>query len=194
MKPASIFSHIEIHLSIRLKLTLIMKNNLTDSKYVWIVPSRVTDMELQRSIFVSGQEIHITHIFPNTFVFLWDDSVTTHITSSLLHKVREVLQQEICFIKSNNWLTRFPSSPEFHTGGLNIPHMQRNSPCKAFAACLKIRAVNSKGGLRIFFQIGSDGFLVKSVFAFLWLCLTAMNFQMETWQAVSWQRLLPQHT
>lgn len=37
-----------------------------------------------------------------------------------------------------------PRAPEFHTGGLNIPHMQRDSPCEAFAACLKIRAVKSK--------------------------------------------------
>lgn len=129
------------------------------------------------------------------FFFLRDNSVTAQVTSSLLHKVRDVLQQEICFIKSNNWLTRFPSSPEFHTGGLNIPHMQRDSPCEAFAACLKIRAVKSKKvGSGFSFRLGQMVSLLKSVFAFLWLCLTAMNFQMETWQAVSWQRLLPQHT
>lgn len=48
-------SHIEIQLSIRLKLTLIKKNNLTDWKFglsIWIEPSQTID--LQRSIFVSG--------------------------------------------------------------------------------------------------------------------------------------------
>lgn len=54
-KPVAMLSHIEIQLSIRLKLTLIKKNNLTDWKFglsIWIEPSQTID--LQRSIFVSG--------------------------------------------------------------------------------------------------------------------------------------------
>lgn len=51
-----------------------------------------------------------------------------------------------------------------------------------------------KGGIRICFQIGSNGFLFTKCVCLPLTCLTAMNFQMETWQAASWQRLLSWHT
>lgn len=108
-------------------------------------------------------------------LLLRDYFVTAHITSTLLHKIRDVLQQEICFIKSNNWLTRFPSSPESHTGGLNIPHMQRDSSCKAFTACLKIWAVKSKRRAREFLSDWVRWFPCLKV------CLPFFGFVWQLW-------------
>lgn len=69
------------------------------------------------------QDLHYFFFFLTALLFSAEDSVTTHIHFSLQQKVRGVPQQEICFIKPNNWLKRFPWSPQLHTNGLNSSHM-----------------------------------------------------------------------
>lgn len=66
-------------------------------------------------------------VFQTLLLLLREDSVTTHIRRGLQQKVTRVLQQEICFIKSNNWLKCFPSSLQFHTDGLNSLQMLYDS-------------------------------------------------------------------
>ena len=70
--------------------------------------------------------IYFTYITLLHDCFFAGDSVTTHVHFSRSQKVAGVLQREICFIKSNNWLKCFPLSLQFHTNGPNSSHMRRS--------------------------------------------------------------------